>query len=118
MSWTGRESHREERSSMQERVSFPSAGLNLAGVVHTPPDLRPGERRPAFLILHGFGGNMENRGSTVPAEQLSAWGYVAMRFDFRGCGESEGERAWILCLDQVEDTRNAVSYMASRPDVD
>lgn len=38
-----------------------------------------------------------------------------MRFDFRGCGESEGERGWILCLDQVADTSSALSYMARRP---
>ena len=36
----------------------------------------------------------------------------------RGCGESEGEPARILCLDQVEDTQNALTYMASRDDVE
>lgn len=41
-----------------------------------------------------------------------------MRFDFRGCGQSEGERGRILCLDQVADTKNAISYMAKRPEVD
>ncbi|HWP27986.1 MAG TPA: alpha/beta hydrolase [Chloroflexota bacterium] len=103
---------------MEERVTFLSDGLRLAGVVHTPPDLAPGERRPAFLVLHGFGGNKETGGSVWAAKQLAAWGYVTMRFDFRGCGESEGERGWIICMDQVADTRNAVTYMASRPDVD
>lgn len=103
---------------MEEKVIFASDGLKLAGVVHTPPDLRPGERRPAFLVLHGFGGNKEGRGQLVIAEQLADWGYIALRFDFRGCGESEGERGRILCMDQVRDTSNAVSYMASRPDVD
>jgi pimeloyl-ACP methyl ester carboxylesterase len=86
--------------------------------VYTPPDLRPGERRPGFLVLHGFGGNKEGRGQIVIAEQLTQWGYVTMRFDFRGCGESDGERGRILCLDQVADTSNAVTYMASRSQVD
>jgi fermentation-respiration switch protein FrsA (DUF1100 family) len=103
---------------MEERVTFESDGLKLAGVIHTPPDLRPGERRPAFLVLHGFGGNKEGSGSVWPARQLAEWGYVTLRFDFRGCGESEGQRGWIICLDQVADTRNAVTYMASRPEVD
>lgn len=103
---------------MQARVTFSSDGLKLSGIVHIPADLRPGERRPAFLVLHGFGGNKEGRGSIVIAEQLAQWGYVTMRFDFRGCGESEGERGRILCLDQVADTSNAVTYMASRPEVD
>lgn len=103
---------------MGEKVTFPSDGLKLAGIVHTPMDLRPGERRPAFLVLHGFGGNKEGRGSIVISKQLAAWGYATMRFDYRGCGESEGQRGWILCLDQVADTSNAVTYMAGRPDVD
>jgi uncharacterized protein len=103
---------------MEERVTFESDGLKLAGVVHTPADLRPGERRPAFLVLHGFGGNKDGDGSVWPAKQLAEWGYVAMRFDYRGCGESEGQRAWIICLEQVADTQHAVTYMQSRPDVD
>jgi alpha-beta hydrolase superfamily lysophospholipase len=70
------------------------------------------------LVLHGFGGNKEGRGTIVIAEQLTQWGYVTMRFDFRGCDESQGERGRILCLDQVADTSNALTYMATRPDVD
>lgn len=103
---------------MQEKITFLSDGLKLSGIVETPDDLRPGERRPAFLILHGFGGNKEGRGQIVVAEQLAEWGYVTMRFDFRGCGESEGEHGRIICLDQVADTAGAVTYMAARPDVD
>jgi dipeptidyl aminopeptidase/acylaminoacyl peptidase len=36
----------------------------------------------------------------------------------RGCGESEGQRGRVICQEQVEDTRNALSFLASRPDVD
>ena len=103
---------------MQARATFSSDGLNLSGIVHTPADLCPGERRPAFLVLHGFGGNKGGQGQIIIAEQLTQWGYVAMRFDFRGCGESEGERGHILCLDKVTDTSNAVTYVAGRPEVD
>jgi pimeloyl-ACP methyl ester carboxylesterase len=103
---------------MEEQITFPSDGLELSGIVHVPAELRRGERRPAFLILHGFGGNKSGHGQTVMAEQLSQWGYMTMRFDFRGCGESEGEHGRILCLDQVADTSNAITYMASRPDVE
>jgi hypothetical protein len=41
---------------MQEKIYFHSDGLKLAGIEHRPDALRPGERRPAFLVLHGFGG--------------------------------------------------------------
>ncbi len=101
----------------QTQVTFVSDGLKLSGIVHSPA-AQPRERRAAFLVLHGFGGNKEGRGAIVIANQLAEWGYAALRFDFRGCGESEGERGRILCLDQVADTSNALSYMAGRPDVD
>jgi len=103
---------------METKVTFDSAGLKLSGIVQTPTDLKSNERRPAFLILHGFGGNKHGYGQTVMAEQLTGWGYITLRFDFRGCGESEGERGWIMCLDQVADTSNALSYLAGRPEVD
>jgi dipeptidyl aminopeptidase/acylaminoacyl peptidase len=103
---------------MEEKVTFQSNGLKLSAIVHTPDNSRSEGRRPAFIVLHGFGGNKNGHGQSVMAEQLTQWGYITMRIDFRGCGESEGEHGRIICLDQVEDTSNAVTYMASRPDVD
>ncbi|HVO92955.1 MAG TPA: alpha/beta hydrolase [Terriglobales bacterium] len=103
---------------MEEKISFPSDGLKLAGILETPEDARPGERRPAFIVLHGFGGNKDGHGQTVVAKQFTQWGYVTLRIDFRGCGESEGARGRIICLDQVADTRNAISYLATRAEVD
>ena len=103
---------------MEEKITFQSDGLKLAGIVNTPADLKPGERRPAFVVLHGFGGNKDGHGQTVVAKQFIQWGYVTLRIDFRGCGDSEGERGRIICLDQVADTRNAISYLTTRPEVD
>ncbi len=103
---------------MTEKVSFSSDGLNIAGLIDTPQAHRTGERRPAFVVLHGFGGNKDGQGQQVVARQLSQWGYVTLRLDFRGCGESDGERGRIICLDQVADTRNAISLLSTRPEVD
>jgi len=103
---------------MAEKVSFQSDGLKIAGLIDTPPDFKAGERRPAFIVLHGFGGNKDGHGQAVVARQFCQWGYVTLRIDFRGCGESEGEHGRIICLDQVADTRNAISFLSSRPEVD
>ena len=45
----------------EEVVSIPSAGLHLHGIVRVPDGLKSGERRAAFLVLHGFGGNSNRR---------------------------------------------------------
>ena len=43
---------------------------------------------------------------------------MTLRFDMRGCGKSEGEFGRIICLDQVEDLGNALSFLAGHPAVD
>ena len=103
---------------MEEKIAFRSDGLEIAGILDRPADYKRGERRPAFIVLHGFGGNKDGQGQSVVAKQFAEWGYLTLRIDFRGCGESEGERGRIICLDQVADTRNALSYLAGRPEVD
>jgi hypothetical protein len=42
---------------MEEKVSFQSDGLKIAGLIDTPAEHKAGERRPAFLSLHGVGGH-------------------------------------------------------------
>ncbi|HEY3919745.1 MAG TPA: alpha/beta hydrolase [Stellaceae bacterium] len=101
-----------------ERISFQSAGLKINGYIHKPAGMKPGEKRPAFIVLHGFGSNCTSSNCVLPAEMLCEWGYVALRFDFRGCGESEGKRANTVCLEQVDDTKSAVSFLETRAEVD
>jgi hypothetical protein len=101
---------------LQEHVTFSSDGLKLAGIVHVPDGLKPSERRPAIIMMHGFGAN-KNGGPEWVCKQFESWGYVALRFDYRGCGESEGERGRVIPMEEVSDARNAVTFMASRPEV-
>ena len=77
---------------MDERVQFKSGGLRLAGLLQLPDDLKAGERRPAVMVLHGFGSNKASAMMGVVAALFSSLGYIVLRFDMRGCGESEGER--------------------------
>src|SRR5271169_4520256 len=103
---------------MEEVVSVPSAGLQLHGVVSIPAGIKPANRRAAFLVLHGFGGNSDSAGVLQPTRVLNEFGYVTLRFDMRGCGKSEGEFGSVICLDQVEDLGNALLFLAKHPAVD
>src|SRR5579884_3841431 len=102
----------------EEVVSFQSAGLRLHGVLAVPDDVRPPQRRAAFLVLHGFGSNSESPTCIAPAKVLGDFGYVTLRFDMRGCGKSEGEFGRVICLEQVEDLGNALNFLAAHPAVD
>jgi uncharacterized protein len=102
----------------EESVTIPSAGLRLTGTVRVPTGVRPGERRAAFMVLHGFGSNHTSSNVLQPSKILGDLGYVTLGFDMRGCGTSEGERGNLICLEQVEDTRNALTFLAKHPAVD
>src|SRR5438874_10923218 len=103
---------------MQHKLRFPSDGLMLSGVLHVPDGRRPGERLPAFIVLHGFVGTKDESHAELQARMIEDFGYCAFRIDMRGCGESEGERGQVRCFDQVADTKNALSFIAEREEVD
>jgi dipeptidyl aminopeptidase/acylaminoacyl peptidase len=101
-----------------DNVTIPSAGLRLSATVHVPDGLKPGEKRAAFLVLHGFGSNKDSSNVLAPTKVLGDLGYVILRFSMRGCGDSEGEFGRVICLEQVEDTGNALTWLAQHPAVD
>lgn len=35
----------------------------------------------------------------------------------RGCGDSEGQRGKVICLEQVEDTQATIDFLQARSDV-
>ena len=101
----------------REDVAFYSEGCRLAGHLYLPDDGKEGERRPAVVLAHGFLGVKE---LILPAyaERFAAQGWVALTFDYRGFGSSEGQRGRLLALEQVQDIRNAVTYVRTRSEVD
>jgi alpha-beta hydrolase superfamily lysophospholipase len=103
---------------MEHKLSFSSDGLALSAVLHVPERRRHSERLAAFIVLHGFVGSKDESHAEIQARMLEQMGYVALRFDFRCCGESEGERGQVRCFDQVTDTKNAMTFLATREEVD
>ena len=65
----------------EETVTIPSAGLRLAGTVRVPSGVRPGERRAAFMVLHGFGSNHTSSNVLQPSKVLGDLGYVTLGFE-------------------------------------
>jgi fermentation-respiration switch protein FrsA (DUF1100 family) len=98
-------------------VSFFSEGARLIGNLFLPADLQPGEQRPGIVLCHGFTGV---RQLTLPAyaRRFAEAGCLALIFDYRGFGESEGSKWRLLPLEQVDDIRNALTWLATQPEVD
>lgn len=103
---------------METPVHFNSSGLNIAGLLHIPDGLPAGQRRAAVVVLHGFGSNKDGGISMAASQLFATLGYITLRFDMRGCGQSEGQRGRVICLEQVQDTQAAIDFLQGRPEVD
>src|SRR6266849_4703017 len=103
---------------MEKRtVNFFSEGARLEGDLFLPSDLRPGERRPGIVLCHGFTGVR----SLILEDYAKAFieaGFVALTFDYRGFGGSEGSKWRLIPLEQIDDIRNAISFFEAQPEVD
>jgi dienelactone hydrolase len=95
-------------------VSFYSDTHRLVGILTLPDGPGP---HPGVVLCHGFTGIKE---LILPyyAARFAAAGFAALAFDYRGFGESEGPRGRLIPLEQVNDIRNAITFMEAQPEVD
>ncbi|MPZ28261.1 MAG: alpha/beta fold hydrolase [Micromonosporaceae bacterium] len=100
-----------------EQVTFYSDGVRLAGDVFRPLAHPPTAGFPAVVVGHGFGGIKQFFVGDI-ARALSGHGFLALTFDYRGYGESDGPRHRLYPLEQVDDVIAASSYLRTRDDVD
>lgn len=101
---------------MEQAIEFVSSGLTLRGFLHLPEEA--GGRRPGLVLCHGFGGSCRGAGHPELAGALARAGYVVLRFDFRGCGQSEGTRGSIIVDEEIADLRHALNFLMAQPRVD
>jgi pimeloyl-ACP methyl ester carboxylesterase len=109
-----------------EAVNIPSLGFNLGATLTFPPSFAKGStaRLPA-VVLFGSAATNERDGlvAGVPilgqlAGALADAGYLAVRFDKRGHGQSGGRAESATLGDQAEDALAIVRWLSNRRDVD
>ena len=76
----------------QSAIDFKSKKLTLEGVISSPED--GGASLPAIVVCHhhpALGGNMNSPLVAAVCRAASEMGFVTLRFNFRGVGNSDGE---------------------------
>ena len=102
---------------MKRAVEFYSEGCKLRGDIYTPDGLGPGEKRAAVLLCHGYTG-VKDLYLPDNARALNQAGYVAMTFDYKGWGDSEGSRSRLAPYSRVIDVQAAMTLLGLQPEVD
>jgi uncharacterized protein len=106
-------------STTQKRpVAFNSEGLILRGILHLPASFDAEKQYPTVVISPTWLSVKEQMASLY-AERLAENGFVALAFDFRNFGESEGQpRQFESPALKIKDLQNAVTYLLAQPFVD
>ncbi len=100
-----------------EQVLFPSGGVRCAGDLYVPAG--PGVPGPLPAVVLGHSGHLVKEALAPCAQYLRQVGFVALAIDYRTIGSSEGQpRGQVFPQRYVEDVRNALTYLQSRPEVD
>lgn len=110
-------------SFASESVDFLSGAVRLAGTLTSPAGDGP---FPAVVLL-GDGGPQNRDGETLfppgsapmrqIAEKLTQAGYMVLRLDDRGTGDSSGDFFFADYADLTRDGRSAVNFLLKRDDV-
>jgi uncharacterized protein len=99
-------------------VTFTSQGVPCAGWLYRPDGLPAGRQAPAVVLAHGFS-CVKEVGLAAYAERFAAAGIVALAFDYRYFGGSGGEpRGRVSPAEQIEDVRNALTWLEGQAGVD
>lgn len=125
-----------------EEMHFRAGEATLAGTLTLPDEPPPDERRgryPTVLLLPSYlartrdgswdaarhptwfaaPGPEERPGLLARlADALARQGVASLRYDKRGCGESEGEWAATDLFTLIDDARDALGALRGRPELD
>lgn len=104
----------------EETLTFSSGDLKLEGRIHLPrPPGSAGEKLPGVVICHPhplYGGDMHNNVVLALSRVLAEKGILALRFNFRGTGASEG--AFAEGQGEKNDLCAALNVLAERLEVE
>ena len=105
-----------------EAVNIPAAGFNLGATLTRPASTA--DRVPAVILLAGAAADdRDGVVAGVPivgqiAGALADAGFLAVRYDKRGTGQSGGRAESATLGEYADDARAVVRWLADRPDID
>jgi len=86
--------------------------------LETVPDTKK-EKYPTIILVHGFGADKNDYGLLLGlSKKLSKEDFLVFRFDFSGCGESEGNYSETSLTKLKEDFQIIFDFVKKQEEVD
>ena len=103
---------------IERPIVFYNERQHLNGVLHSPAN--SDVLCPAVVLFHGFTGTKvePHRIFVKTARELAAIGFYALRFDFRGSGDSGGDFSEMTIGGEVSDAIKSIDVLTAMPGVD
>lgn len=79
------------------------------------PQMKKGEKLPVVIICHGFGSDCNRPLLREIAKDVVEQGMIAIRFDFNGCGKSDGLFQNMTVLNEIQDLKNIIAWAENQP---
>ena len=111
------------RNPTDTDVIIPALGFSLAGTLTMPTQMGK-LRHPCVVLITGSGSvDRDEVVAGIPifaqiAGALAKEGYVVLRYDKRGVGQSGGRSESATLDDYADDLRTAVKWLSRRQDID
>lgn len=90
-------------------------GEKLWGVLGLPVVKK---KIPAVIIVHGFNGTKSARKFVKIGREFAKGGIAVLRFDFSGCGDSEGDFQRMSISQEIKELALAHRFLINQPQID
>jgi dipeptidyl aminopeptidase/acylaminoacyl peptidase len=88
-----------------------SRGQRLSGIIRYTDPVEP-TRYPVVIVLHGFAEHKHHDLTADLANTIAPYGFLTLRFDFHGHGDSEGDFSEHTIHQQVDDVFAALDFVS------
>lgn len=97
-----------------DTLKIPGAVGELYTIVQKP-QMASDAKLPVIIICHGFGSDCNRPLLKAIANDVVEQGMIAVRFDFNGCGQSDGLFQNMTVPNEIDDLKHVIEWVKLQP---